>query len=124
GVEEVADMPRVYKVENAVAHHHRALARARPDRRDEVIDRLDLVCVFLGELGHAGCLDPRKSNQVRVARAIDSGSHSGASRHFSISAIMRWTPSSNGTRGCQPRSCLILVISAQVTSGSPGRFGM
>src|ERR1044071_5661796 len=34
------------------------------------------------------------------------------------------TPSANDTFGCQPSSVLILVMSAQVQSGSPGRLSM
>src|SRR6185503_2825219 len=67
---------------------------------------------------------PRYSNHVFVALAMDCGSHRGASRHAEISAIIRRTPSSKEITGFQSRSPLILVMSAQVTSGSPGRLGI
>ena len=61
---------------------------------------------------------------LRVALAIDSGSHSGASRQYSISATVRATPSSKHTSGFHPSSLDMRVMSADVQSGSPGRFGM
>jgi hypothetical protein len=66
---------------------------------------------------------PTFKNQVRVAIAMESGSHSGASRQCSMSPIIRATPSSNVTMVFHPSLLRILPLSAKVQSGSPGRFG-
>src|SRR5262249_33272835 len=125
GVEQVADMTGMHEIEHAMAHDHLFRARARPDRVAQLVDRLDLPpIVAANRLQHVPYSVPNASNQVFVAFLIDSGSHSGASRQFWISAIIDLTPCSNGMSGRQSRSRLIFATSAQVTSGSPGRFGI
>src|SRR5262249_39979548 len=66
----------------------------------------------------------RYSNHSFVASAIDAGFQTGASRQYSMFCSMIATPSSNVTFGFQPRTRWILRMSANVESGSPGRFGM
>src|SRR5262249_41256935 len=125
GIEQVADVTGVHEVEHAVTHDHLFRARAGPDRVAQLVDALDLApIVAANRLQHVPYSVPNASNQVFVAFLIDSGSHSGASRHFWVSAIISATPSSNGMSGFQSRSRLIFATSAQVTSGSPGRFGI
>src|SRR6516225_4926469 len=125
GVEQVADMAGVHEIEHAMAHDHLFRARAGSDHVAKLVDRLDLPpIVAANRLKHVPYSVPNASNQVFVAFLIDSGSHNGASRQFWISAIIRPTPSSNGMSGFQSRSRLILATSAQVTPGSPGRFGI
>src|SRR5215831_1364081 len=76
---------------------------------------------------HAPCNLPGASlrylNQSRAASAIECSSHNGASRHSSMYWSMIRTPSSKRTFGCQPSICESFVMSANVQSGSPGRFG-
>ena len=58
-----------------------------------------------------------------MALLIDFLFHNGASFQLSISSIIFLTPSSKVICGFQSKSFLILLISAQVQSGSPGLFG-
>src|SRR5262249_33207962 len=125
GVEQVTDVTGVHEIEHAMAHDHLFRARAGPDHVAKLIDRLDLPpIVTANRLKHVPYSVLNASNQVFVAFLIDSGSHNGASRQFWISAIISATPSSKGISGFQSRSRLTFVMSAQVTSGSPGRFGI
>src|SRR5215472_4714177 len=112
-------------VEHPMTHDDLALTRTFADQASDLAGRLDLVLVAAAQGFHERQPSlPRCSNQVLVAAEIDCGSHSGASRHSAISASISRTPWSKETVGRQPRSRRILPISAQVTSGSPGRLGM
>src|SRR5262249_23741262 len=125
GVEQMTDVAGGHEIEHAMAHDHLFRARARPDQVAKLLDRLDLPPIVApNRLQHVPYSVPHTSTQVFVAFLIDSGSHNGASRQFWISAIISPTPCSNGMSGFQSRSRLIFATSAQVTSGSPGRFGI
>src|SRR5262249_54399581 len=103
------------------AHDHLFRGGAAPDHVAKFLDRLDLPpIVAANRLQHVPYSVPNASNQVFVAFLIDSGSHSGASRQFWISAIISRTPCSNGMSGFQSRSRLILATSAQVRPARPG----
>src|SRR5262249_15890609 len=118
-------VPRDPETDAALAGDRLVPARALPDHVAKLLDRLDLPPIIAANrLKHVPYSVPNASNQVFVAFLIDSGSHSGASRQFWISAIISRTPCSNGMSGFQSRSRLILATSAQVTSGSPGRLGI
>ena len=81
GIHQVADVAGMHDVEGAVAHDDLALARARADGGEELVDRLDLGLVFGVDHGTLpSASGDSVSNQVLVALAIESGSHSGASR--------------------------------------------
>src|SRR5882672_2519185 len=123
-VEQMAQVARVDYVEHAVAHDHFLRARAGADDPLQLLGGLDLVAVFLGEgRQHGQHSAPRCWNQVRVAVAIDSGSQRGALRQYSMAASTFPTPSSKPTVGRQSSSEVMREMSAQVQSGSPGRFG-
>src|SRR5262245_63117529 len=86
----MADVAGMHQVENAMAHDHGLFAWARAERGAQFVDRLDFTPVVAGDPRcHQHHTAPRASNQVFVARLIESGSHSGASRQLSISAIIR-----------------------------------
>ena len=77
-------MAGMHDVEHAVAHDHALLARPRAEDVAQLLRRLDLVAIASSSRSSmtgltALCL-PRYWNQVPVASAIESGSHSGASR--------------------------------------------
>src|SRR5262249_11966887 len=103
-------------VERAVAHDHLLAARPRSDRTHQLIQRLDFAAIISFHR-------PRYSNQVSVAAAIDGASQTGASSQRWISRTMDATPYSKETCGPQPTRSRVFGVSAQVQSGSPGRFG-
>src|SRR6516225_5347585 len=139
---EMAHMPEVQEVEGAVRLDYGPAAVAQMTRDPaELVDRAYLVtrAFDLREVESArpdtdfgfarhrprfASLAPRCRNQSLVASAIPSTVHTGASRQYSMLSIMIRTPSAKLTSGFQPSSVLILVISAQVQSGSPGRLAM
>src|SRR6516162_3860799 len=139
---EMAHMPEVQKVEGAVRLDYGPAAVAQMTRDPtELVDRAYLVtrAFDLREVESArpdtdfgfarhrprfASLAPRCRNQSLVASSIPSTVHTGASRQYSMLSIMIRTPSAKLTSGFQPSSVLILVISAQVQSGSPGRLAM
>src|SRR5262249_55896695 len=124
-VEQMGGVTGGHEIEHAMAHDHLFCARGGPHHVAKLVDPLGLPpIVSPNPPKHVPLSLPNASNQVFVAFLIDSGSHNGASRQFWISAIIRPTPSSNGMSGFQSRSRLIFATSAQVTSGSPGRFGI
>src|SRR5262245_9942446 len=123
----MAQVTRVHKIEGAVAHDHFVRARIRSEDVAELVAGLDLapvpdVAAVLSVERHDVSLESM-ANHVRVACSIDAGSHTGASRQNSMFRSISATPCSKVIRGSQPSSRVIFVMSAQVQSGSPGRFG-
>src|SRR5215469_13843408 len=87
GIEQVAHMAGMDDIKDAVAHDHALLTRRRAKDVAQLPRRLDLVLVARDH----GCFHatpspepsaPRCSNHTAVARAIESGSHNGASRQW------------------------------------------
>src|SRR6185312_12526862 len=120
-VREVAHVTGMHEVERAVAHHHLPIARPWAEDLLEFLHRLDLPTVPL--FGAHAVFSPSMSNHVSVAFAMEAVSQTGAVRQWSMWSTISATPSSNDTVGSQPSSVRIFVVSAHVTSGSPGRLG-
>src|SRR3989338_8556044 len=122
----MSDVPRMNHIKRTMAHDHLLPTRPRTDNRAKLLHRLDLVA----NLSFA-CLihfyrpsEDSMTNHVFAALAMVSGSHKGAFRQYSILSRMRCTPSSKFICCVQPSWVFILVMSAHVQSGSPGRLGM
>src|SRR5207302_7835828 len=85
GIVQMPQMARMHDVEGAVTHDDFLLSRTEADSEGQLLERDDLLVV--PRRVHRA----RNSNQVLVAPAMLSGSHTGASDQYSMSTSMRRT---------------------------------